>query len=290
MPDYQTIEILQRHKARLLDSVTLDSGVQLASWFNQLDRVYHQSNHHTLSLYVAEGYDTWHKTPHGWRNGGGPDRFCLMPAGSDSVWDVRARLSFVHLYCTPEHLSALAEKIWDRSPSDVVPDEKIFADDTKITQLYRQFLLNYDWQQPANHLLLSTASTLLLTCMVQQYSRVNWALPAVRGGLAPASLRRVCDFIEHHLGEPLTLSTLAGEVALSEYHFSRMFRQSTGLPPHQYVMEKRMTKAAELLRYQAISLTDIAVSCGFNSLSHFSHRFRRWSGLSPTAFRQSRSR
>lgn len=229
--------------------------------------MHHQSNHHTLSLYIADGYDTWHKTPHGWRNGGGPDRFCLMPAGSGSVRDIRARLSFVHLYCTPEHLSALAEKIWDRSPSDVIPDEKIFANDGQITQLYRQFLLNYDWQQPANHLLLSTASTLLLTCLVQQYSRVNRALPSVSGGLAPA--------------------TLAGEAALSEYHFSRMFRQSTGLPPHQYVMEKRMAKAAELLRYQGIPLTDIAVCCGFNSLSHFSHRFRRWSGMSPSAYRQS---
>ena len=68
MANYQTLEILQRHKAKLLTSVVLDDGVQLASWFNQCDRVTNLSDHHTLSLYTQEGYDTWHKTPHGWRN------------------------------------------------------------------------------------------------------------------------------------------------------------------------------------------------------------------------------
>lgn len=289
MADYQTLEILQRHKAKLLNSVVLGNGVQLASWFNQHDQVTNYSDHHTLSLYTKEGYDTWHKTPHGWRNGGGPDRFCLMPSESDSTWDVRARLFFVHLYCTPQHLTTLAENIWDRSGGQVIPDEKVFAEDPQITQLYRQFLLRYDWQQPANHLLLSSASTLLLTCLVQNYSRMRWRLPEVRGGLSPAVLRRVCEYIEQYLSEPLTLAVLSSQSALSEYHFARMFRQSTGQPPHQYVMERRMVRAKMLLQTTSLSLTLIALECGFSSLSHFSRRFRQHYGDTPSSLRTTSS-
>lgn len=286
MANYQTLEILQRHRAKLLTSVVLDDGVQLASWFNQCDRVTNLSDHHTLSLYTQEGYDTWHKTPHGWRNGGAPDRFCLMPSQTESTWDVRAQLYFSHLYCTPQHLTTLAEKIWDRGGAQVSPDEKVFGNDPRISQIYRQFLLNCDWQQPANHLMLSSASTLLLTCLVQDYSNVRWALPQVRGGLAPTVLRRVYDYIEQHLSEPLTLSDLAAQAALSEYHFARMFRHSSGHSPHQFVMARRMQKAVSLLRHSQIPLTAIAEECGFSSLSHFSRRFRQQYGHTPSAVRE----
>ena len=144
MPEYQTFTMLQRHKAQLRDSVQLSGGIRLAAWFNSGDRVTNLSDHHTLSLYVADGYDTWHKTPHGWRNGGAPDRFCLMPSGTESTWDLRADLSFVHLYCTDAHLRHLGEQVWDRSPAQLNLHEKIFADDDRITQLYRHFLLSAD--------------------------------------------------------------------------------------------------------------------------------------------------
>lgn len=285
-PTYETFAILQRHKARLCNSVRLSSGIQLASWFNSGDRVTNLSNHHTLSLYTAGGYDTWHKTPHGWRNGGGPDRFCLMPAEKEAVWDIRADLAFAHLYCTEAHLRQLAEQIWDRSPAQLNLHEKVFSGDDRITQLYRHFLLSCDWQQPANHLTLSSASTLLMTHLLQHYSEVQWRTPGVRGGLSPTVLRRLKNYIEAHLDRPLTLAQLAAEAALSEFHFARMFRHSTGEAPHQYVMRCRMARAEQLLRHSALPLTDIALACGFHSSSHFSNRFRQVYGIAPSAHRK----
>ncbi len=286
MPEYQTFTMLQRHKAQLRDSVQLSGGIQLAAWFNSGDRVTNLSNHHTLSLYTAGGYDTWHKTPGGWRNGGAPDRFCLMPSGVESTWDLRADLAFVHLYCTEAHLRQLGEQIWDRSPASLALHEKIFADDDRITQLYRHFLLSTDWHSPANQLMLSSASTLLMTHLLQRYSTQQWQLPAVRGGLAPAVLRRVLAFIDAHLESPLTLMQLAQEATLSEYHFARMFRRSVGEAPHQYVMRHRMETAQRLLRTTALPLTEIALRCGFHSSSHFSHRFRQLHGTPPSTWRQ----
>lgn len=282
---YNAFENLRRHNASLNDSVQLSSGIMLAAWSNQDDRVTQCSDHHTLSLYINNGYETYQKTPAGWKNGGGPDRFCLMPEDDETTWDIRNDFSFVHLYCTDEHLRNIAEQIWDRSPSSLQVDKKIFAEDPRITQLYRHFLLSSSWQQSANHMTLSTASTLLLTHLVQNYSSVQWKLPAVRGGLAPVVLRNIQAYVEEHLSEPLTLAELAREAGLSEFHFARMFKQSTRLAPHQYVMQRRMVRAETLVRHSPLSLTDIAMACGFSSASHFSNRFKAMRGVTPSQLR-----
>lgn len=201
---YDTFETLRQQNAVLRETVALNTGIQLAAWYNKHDTITVKSNHHTLSLYVADGYESYQKTPGGWKNGGGPDRFCLMPEESESTWDIRDDLSFVHLYCTDEHLRDVGEKIWDKRPLSLTLEEKIFGSDPKITALYRQFLLGCDWQQNANQLTLSTASTLLLTHLVQHYSSVQWKLPVVTGGLSPFVLRNVLAFIEENLAQPLT--------------------------------------------------------------------------------------
>lgn len=128
---YATFERLQSQKAILRETVALNSGIQLAAWYNKRDTLTVQSDHHTLSLYVADGYESYQKTPYGWKNGGGPNRFCLMPEDSESTWDIRDDLSFVHLYCTDEHLRKVGEQVWDRSPATITLDEQIFGDDPK---------------------------------------------------------------------------------------------------------------------------------------------------------------
>ena len=256
---YGTFETLRRQKAVLRETVELNSGIQLAAWYNNRDTVTVRSDHHTLSLYVADGYESYQKTPQGWKNGGGPDRFCLMPKGAESTWDIRGDLSFVHLYCTDDHLRRVGEQIWDRSPASFSLQEQTFSRDDKITAVYRQFLLDYDWQQQANHLTLSSASTLLL--------------------------RNLLAWVEENLDQPLTLADLAQEAALSEYHFARMFRQSMNMAPHQYVMQRRMVKAQELICRSARPLTDIAMACGFSSASHFSNRVKSATGLTPSQLR-----
>ncbi|MCG5046248.1 AraC family transcriptional regulator [Enterobacteriaceae bacterium 155047] len=284
---YDTFETLRQQNAVLRETVALNSGIQLAAWYNKHDTVTVKSNHHTLSLYVVDGYESYHKTPGGWKNGGGPDRFCLMPKESESSWDIRDDLSFVHLYCTDAHLREISEKIWDKSPTSIALDEKTFASDPKITTLYRQFLLGCDWQQPANQLTLSTASTLLLTHLVQHYSSVQWKLPVVTGGLSPSVLRHTLAYIDANLANPLTLHELAEQAALSEFHFARMFRQSMEMAPHQYVMQQRIDKAKALVLANQLPLTEIALACGFSSASHFSNRFKLATGFTPSQLRAS---
>ncbi|WP_151982532.1 helix-turn-helix domain-containing protein [Acinetobacter guerrae] len=285
---YQTLEQLQQHKTQLLETARLGSGMQIAAWKNQHDLVSVCSNHHTLSLYVKGGYESYRKTPHGWRNGGAPDRFCLMPQGLESTWDIRGDLSFVHLYYTDQHLRSLATKIWDREPAQIQLQEQSFVADTKISSLYRHFLLGCDWQEPSNHLQLSSTANLLLNHLLQHYSNVQWQLPRVTGGLAPYLLKHLKQWIEQHLDQAITLADLAAQTQLSEYHFAHMFKQSMRISPHQYVLQQRLHKAHTLILSSKNDLTDIALQCGFSSASHFSTRFKQYYGYRPSQLRQGR--
>ncbi|WP_115717603.1 AraC family transcriptional regulator [Gallaecimonas mangrovi] len=286
MSRYQAFNLLAQHNTQLHDNLELDNGIELAAWSNHFDRITQCPDHHTLSLYVADGYESYHKNGDQWHNGGGPNRACVLPRHSESSWDIRGKLSFVHLYFTDGHLRKLTEQTWDKSPFAIDLQERIFVEDKQITALYRQFLLRHQWHDHSHKLVLSSATNLLLTHLLSRYGHFDWRLPAVRGGLAPVVAKRVTEYIEQYLAEPLLLSTLAAEAGLSEYHFARMFKQSLGQAPHQYVLGRRLARAKALLAHSNASLTDIAHGCGFSSASHFSNRFKAAEGISPSAYRQ----
>ncbi|UOG17144.1 AraC family transcriptional regulator [Acinetobacter sp. PK01] len=279
---YQILDQLQQHKAQLLDSVELGSGMQLAMWQNNQDCVQVCSNHHTLSMYIQGGYHSYQKTARGWQNGGGPDHMCLLPQDFDSTWDLRDPLTFVHLYYTEQHLKRVAEQVWDREPSQIQLNPQSFVADPQITMIYRHFLLNSAWQNRENHLQMSTATTLLLNHLIKNYSHTEWQAPEVKGGLSPYILKQLLQWIDQHLHLSLTLSDLAEQTQLSEYHFAHMFKQSMHMPPHQYVMLRRLELAHQTLQTTTATITEVSTQYGFSSSSHFSHRFKNHFGYSPS--------
>jgi AraC family transcriptional regulator len=131
--------------------------------------------------------------------------------------------------------------------------------------------------------LLSAALAIQLT----QRCSVNAAeVPSFRGGLCPARLRRVFEYIEANLDVNVRLDTLAHEVGVSAFHFSRLFRQSTGSSPHQYLLQRRLDRAKTLLRQPAISLAEISAATGFADQSHFTKVFRQFTGVTPSEYRR----
>jgi AraC family transcriptional regulator len=107
-----------------------------------------------------------------------------------------------------------------------------------------------------------------------------------RGGLASWQKRAVVRYIEEHLREQVSLSKLAELVRLSEHHFCRAFKQSFGIPPHQYLVQRRMEAAKLLLASRTNSITDIALSLGYAQTSSFSSAFRKTTGWTPTVYRR----
>ncbi len=105
------------------------------------------------------------------------------------------------------------------------------------------------------------------------------------GGLPGWRLRRALDLLEADLESPPSLEILASHVGLSPSHFSHAFKQSMGVPPHQYVIQRRVAEAKALMADRNLNLTEIALQCGFNGSSQFSTVFRRATGMSPSAYR-----
>jgi AraC family transcriptional regulator len=107
-----------------------------------------------------------------------------------------------------------------------------------------------------------------------------------RGGLAGWQKRTVVHYIEEHLSEPFCLLNLAELAELSLHHFCRAFKQSFGIPAHQYQVCRRMEVAKVLLADRTTSVTDIALSLGYAQTSSFSSAFRKTTGWTPTAYRR----
>ena len=109
----------------------------------------------------------------------------------------------------------------------------------------------------------------------------------LRGGLPARQQKRLAEFIDEHLAEDISLATLAGLADLSLYHFARAFRQSFGIPPHRYHMERRMERAKSLLRRSAFSVTQIGSQIGFRETSSFTRAYRKFAGVTPSKYRRS---
>lgn len=106
------------------------------------------------------------------------------------------------------------------------------------------------------------------------------------GGLPPETLARVLAAMRAGLAQDMRLATLAAIAGLSTYHFARAFKQSTGLPPHQYLLRLRLMHAQELLRRSRMPVREIAKRVGHADTAHFTKLFKRTIGLTPTAYRR----
>ena len=104
-------------------------------------------------------------------------------------------------------------------------------------------------------------------------------------GLPAYKLRRVVEFINDNLTEDLTLAEIACVAGMNPHYFSRAFRQSTGIPPHRYVINCRVEKAKRLLADAELSLVEVGLTVGFQNQSHFTTLFHKLTGVTPKAYR-----
>jgi len=139
---------------------------------------------------------------------------------------------------------------------------------------------------PSGRLFLDSIELALAVALVNDYAFRRPSSRIYRGGLTPARLRKVVELVHAEMDGDLSLEELANTAGLSITHFSQMFRQSTGQSPHQFVLQRRIERAKEMLHAAENRVLDVAVACGFKSQEHFARVFRSLCGASPTEYRQ----
>ena len=122
--------------------------------------------------------------------------------------------------------------------------------------------------------------------VVKSYAEVVHVKPAGRGHLARWQERRAKELIDANLANEISLGTLAAECGLSTSHFARAFRLTTGVPPYQWLLGRRLQQAQTFLRDEDLSIAHIADLCGFSDQSHLTRVFTRATGEPPAAWRR----
>src|SRR5918998_2734887 len=124
--------------------------------------------------------------------------------------------------------------------------------------------------------------------LAQPYGGLKQPPERVRGGLAPWQERRAKEMLLDNLPEDRPLSDLAEACGMSVRHLARAFKATTGLPPHRWLLRRRVERAKELLEGTHESLSGIALACGFADQSHLTRVFQALAGSSPGAWRRQR--
>ncbi|KRQ98093.1 helix-turn-helix domain-containing protein [Bradyrhizobium valentinum] len=228
-----------------------------------------------------------------WENGK-----CLMkrdvPAGATYLYDLKRDPRYVidkpfhslFFYLPRSALDGLTEQSRTPRVGEIACELGVGHDDTVIRHIGASLQQGLRRPDETNQLFIDHMMLALTAHVAQAYGGLRPGTELARGGLAPWQMKRACERLESDLGGTLSLQQVAAELDLSVSYFSRAFRVSTGLPPHQWLLRQRVKAAKQLMAVRDLPLSEIAMSAGFANQSHFTRVFSFAVGVSPGTWRR----
>ena len=211
----------------------------------------------------------------------------ITPSGVEATWEASASSRAAVAVIRPEFLSRAIEEHWGADSGKVEFKSKFLIRDPVIETITLSLAREAANGSPTGTLYTESGCEFLAHHLIYRYSNLSRPPPRSVGGLSSRGLRLVLKYIEDTLDQPIKLRALAAVAAISVRHFERAFRQSTGVSPHAYVMERRILRARDLLiNHPELPIEQITLRLGFSSSSHFSSVFRRRTGITPTNIRK----
>jgi AraC family transcriptional regulator len=210
----------------------------------------------------------------------------VMPAGSPIQWRWSGPKDSLQIFLEPDLVEWVAAEAFDIDPARLtVPP----LDGLDLPQL-RATMGAVDAELTAGgaggRLAAESLAHLLAVHLIRHVLAPRRPERGRDGALPRGRLRAVVEYIVEHLEAGPSLAQMAAVARLNPYHFARQFKRATGLPPHQYVISRRVERAKELLQGGGdFSLAEVAARAGFSDQSKFSRHFKRLVGVTPGQFR-----
>jgi AraC family transcriptional regulator len=214
-----------------------------------------------------------------------PGVICLTPAGCGSWWRREGAPEILHVSLRQKFFSRVIFEAFDRDAAKLRLEPRFCIRDTLLERFGRLLLGELEKPGPGDRLYAESLANALAIHLLRHYSFGLKAKPRPKSGLSRPKLCQVAEYIDTHLDNGLSLEQMAQLTGYSAFHFARLFKTATGRSPHQYVIERRVARAQELLRHSKLPKADIAYEVGFSSQSHFVTAFKKAVGVTPGVYR-----
>jgi AraC family transcriptional regulator len=210
----------------------------------------------------------------------------LVPAGNQAWVRSSGHKDELHLFLEPGLVTRVAEEEFDLDPARLTVPPLDGLDLPHLRVVMGAVGAELTAGGPGGPLAAESLANVVAVHLLRHVVAPR-RLERGRDGVLPRGrLRAVVEYIEEHLDGGPTLAQLAAVVGLNPYHFARQFKAATGLPPHQYVIARRVERAKQLLHAGTdLSLAEVALRAGFSDQSQFSRHFKRLVGVTPGRFR-----
>jgi AraC family transcriptional regulator len=215
---------------------------------------------------------------------GGGNNIAIVPAmvPHRSNWNQEASFSLLSL--EPDRLARIAYESVTTEQVELIPHYAM--QDTLIDLIGKSLTMELIEDRFGSQLLVDSLTIALSIHLLRNYSDWHKPLRAYTGGLPQRKLKQAIAYIQDHLAENLTIAAIADELEMSQYYFSRLFKQAIGVSPYRYVMEQRIEAAKYLLKKTPLPISAISERVGFANQNQLTIQFYNLTGTTPSNYRK----
>jgi AraC family transcriptional regulator len=245
----------------------------------------HRHSEHIVMISLTEGAKGEIRTGSGSRISGTQHRgnVCVLPSGLAHTARLDGPSEQLALFLDPSLMRRAASESFTSARFEVV--ERCKRSDGVISSIGMALLGELESEGLSGRLFAESLANVLAVHLLRHYTSSGDKLQRFTGGLSAEKLRRVTAFVSENFSNDVRLAELANVAGMSNFHFAREFKRTTGTTPHQYVIKFRVERAKALLAEVEMPLTEVGLNSGFSHQSHFTRLFHRLTGTTPLAYR-----
>ena len=260
-------------------------GIRLEHFrFNAGELPAHRHYEHVVLISLTDGCESELTTAgQGIRGKQTRGAVCVLPSGLEHKARIGGVSEHLALYLNPKVIERAAHDA--HLPGSFELAERYSLHDPVISNVGFALLGEVASEGLSGKLYAESLSNVLAVHLLRHYTKETGVPVKFHGGLSGPKLRQVTDYIAENFADEIKLTELAHVAGMSDFHFAREFKRTTGFSPHQYLINFRIERSKTYLKQDELTLTEVSLRSGFSHQSHFTRLFRKITGTTPKLFR-----